>query len=123
MADSASADAVQRSTEVYSGRLVRGHEQTALHQRVATIGTIQKFLDWFDAVHSGAQPDAGAPSPVTVSHDGHFVLTVAEDGRASLTFTPTAAFQTGHAGTGHEGHTVVPRSSGGSTAHNGLPRQ
>lgn len=26
--------------EIYAGEFVRGHEQTALHQRVAQIGTI-----------------------------------------------------------------------------------
>jgi hypothetical protein len=37
---------------------VRGHEQTALNQRVAQIGTIPEFLRWFDAVRAGSEPTA-----------------------------------------------------------------
>ncbi|MCD0446359.1 hypothetical protein LO763_22345 [Glycomyces sp. A-F 0318] len=33
-----------------SGRFAAGHDQTALHQRVKQIGTVDEFLDWFDAV-------------------------------------------------------------------------
>ena len=42
-------------TEIFVGEFVRGHEQTALHQRVARIGTIPEFLRWFDGLYSAAQ--------------------------------------------------------------------
>lgn len=77
--------------EIYSGRFVRGHEQTALHQRVAKIGTIQDFLDWFDAVQAKAQPAASERTPITVNREGRLALTVTEDGRVTLFFTPAAA--------------------------------
>jgi hypothetical protein len=35
--------------ELVSGKpFVRGHDQTALHNRVRRIGTVSEFLDWFD---------------------------------------------------------------------------
>jgi hypothetical protein len=44
-------------------QLARGHEQSALHQRVAQIGTIPEFLRWFDAVRAGTEPTVrAAPS-------------------------------------------------------------
>ncbi len=49
--------------EIFSGEFVRGHEQTALHQRVAQIGTIPEFLRWFDAVRAGAEPTARTTVP------------------------------------------------------------
>ena len=48
--------------EIYAGEFVRGHEQTALHQRVAQIGTIPEFLRWFDAVRAGTEPACPTPS-------------------------------------------------------------
>lgn len=38
------------------GLFVPGHDQRAVHDRVAKVGTIVDFLDWFDRVW----PDAGA---------------------------------------------------------------
>lgn len=38
---------------------LRGHEQTALHQRVKQIGTVAEFIQWFDALHAPFR-DAGA---------------------------------------------------------------
>lgn len=35
---------------VVGGGFVRGHEQTALHDRVRQVGTITEFIDWFDAL-------------------------------------------------------------------------
>ncbi|MDT0351662.1 hypothetical protein [Pseudonocardia charpentierae] len=79
-------------TEIFSGEFVRGHEQTALHQRVAKIGTIPDFLRWFDALHEGATPAAGGSSGSTImSRDGQLDLAVSSDGRVRLTFTPSAA--------------------------------
>jgi hypothetical protein len=49
--------------EIYAGEFVRGHEQTALHQRVAQIGTIPEFLCWFDAVRAGTEPAARMRPP------------------------------------------------------------
>jgi hypothetical protein len=34
----------------------QGHDQTALHDRVRQIGTVEQFIDWFDEVH-GYWPD------------------------------------------------------------------
>jgi len=50
-------------TEIFAGKFVRGHEQTALHQRVAQIGTISGFLRWLDAMQAGAEPAPSTPSP------------------------------------------------------------
>jgi hypothetical protein len=74
-------------TEIYAGEFVRGHEQTALHQRVAQIGSISEFLRWFDAVRAGeaaARPETGT----SVSMDGHLQLSVHSNGTTALTFTP-----------------------------------
>ncbi len=73
--------------EIFAGEFVRGHEQTALHQRVAKIGTIPEFLRWFDAVHGGAEPATGVQPAMTLSRDGRLDLTVDEDGRVTLRFT------------------------------------
>jgi hypothetical protein len=35
---------------VTNSSYVRGHDQTALHDRVRQIGTVGEFIDWFDAV-------------------------------------------------------------------------
>jgi hypothetical protein len=43
--------------EIYVGEFVRGHEQTALHQRVARIGTIPEFIRWFDTLQAGQSPE------------------------------------------------------------------
>lgn len=82
-------------TEIFSGEFVRGHDQTALHQRVAKIGTITEFLRWFDAVHAGAKPATGVQSPMTLSRDGRLDLTASEGGRVTLSFTPADPQQAG----------------------------
>ncbi|WP_190038508.1 hypothetical protein [Streptomyces fructofermentans] len=38
------------------GWFLTGHEQKALHDRVAKIGTVHQFIEWFDRVHTGAEP-------------------------------------------------------------------
>jgi hypothetical protein len=53
-------------TEVFAGEFVRGHEQTALHQRIARIGSISKFLSWFDEMAGGAQPTVGIPDALLI---------------------------------------------------------
>jgi hypothetical protein len=67
---------------------VRGHEQTALHQRVAQIGTIPEFLRWFDAVRAGTEPAARTPGLAGVSQAGQFDLSVGGDGSVRIQFTP-----------------------------------
>jgi hypothetical protein len=74
--------------EIYAGEFVRGHEQTALHQRVAQIGTIPEFLRWFDAVPAGTEPAARMPAPAEVSHVGQFDLSIGDDGSVRIQFTP-----------------------------------
>jgi hypothetical protein len=75
-------------TEIHAGQFVRGHEQTALHNRVAKIGTIPEFLRWFDDIHTGGKP---APvQAVTMRADGRIDLTTYPDGRVTMTFTPAA---------------------------------
>jgi hypothetical protein len=74
--------------EIFAGEFVRGHEQTALHQRVAQIGTIAQFLRWFDAVRAGADPATGATVPATVSRTGQFDLSAGKDGSVQIQFTP-----------------------------------
>ncbi len=74
--------------EIFVGEFVRGHEQTALHQRVAQIGTIPEFLRWFDAVRAGTEPAAGSTAPATVSRTGQFDLSVGEDGSVRIHFAP-----------------------------------
>lgn len=73
---------------VFEGEFVRGHEQTALHQRVAEIGTIAEFLRWFDAIDAGEVPRR-AQAPVTVSGYGRIEFT-ADDGKVTLAFAPAA---------------------------------
>jgi hypothetical protein len=76
-------------TEIYAGEFVRGHEQTALHQRVAEIGTISEFLRWFDAVRAG--DSSTRPYVATsVTLDGRLHLSVDSNGTTALTFTPDA---------------------------------
>jgi hypothetical protein len=75
--------------EIFAGEFVRGHEQTALHQRVAQIGTIPQFLRWFDAVRAGADPATGASVAATVSRTGQFDLSADKDGTVHIHFTPT----------------------------------
>lgn len=36
-------------TEVTRGDWVPGHDQRALHTRIAQIGTVKQFIEWFDA--------------------------------------------------------------------------
>jgi hypothetical protein len=74
--------------EIYVGEFVRGHEQTALHQRVAQIGTIPEFLRWFDAVRAGTEPAARTPAPTEMSLAGQFDLSIGDDGGVSIQFTP-----------------------------------
>ena len=74
--------------EIYAGEFVRGHEQTALHQRVAQIGTIPEFLRWFDAVRVGTEPAARMPAPAEVSQVGQFDLSIGDDGSVRIQFTP-----------------------------------
>ncbi|MGH4017634.1 MAG: hypothetical protein ACRDSL_27675 [Pseudonocardiaceae bacterium] len=73
------------------GAFVRDHEQTALHQRVAQIGTIPEFLRWFDAMQGGTQPAAGTPPPMTLSRNGRLDLILGQDGAVTLSFSPTPA--------------------------------
>jgi hypothetical protein len=42
---------------VATGWFVIGHDQRALHARVAKIGTVREFIDWFDATY--VEPAAG----------------------------------------------------------------
>jgi len=74
--------------EIYAGEFVRGHEQTALHQRVAQIGAIPEFLRWFDAVRAGTEPGARTPAPTEVSQAGQLDLSVGGDGSIRIQFTP-----------------------------------
>ena len=80
--------------EIFAGEFVRGHEQTALHQRVAQIGTIPEFLRWFDAVRAGTEPAARATAPGPVSRTGQFDLSIGEDGSVRIRFTPTGELAT-----------------------------
>jgi hypothetical protein len=76
--------------EIFAGEFVRGHEQTALHQRVAQIGTIPEFVRWFDAVRAGTEPAARATAPAPpVSRAGRIDLSIGEDGSIRMHFTPT----------------------------------
>jgi hypothetical protein len=74
--------------EIFAGEFVRGHEQTALHQRVAQIGTIPEFLRWFDALQAGTEPAARATAPAGISRTGQLDLSISEDGSVRLRFTP-----------------------------------
>lgn len=38
---------------VAGGWFLAGHDQKALHARVAKIGTVREFLDWFDRTYTG----------------------------------------------------------------------
>lgn len=81
-------------TEIHSGEYVRGHEQTALHQRVAQIGTIPEFIRWFDTIHAGGSAGVDVPSvarSTSLCLDGHLELSVRPDGSTSFVFTPAAA--------------------------------
>ncbi|MGI5324621.1 hypothetical protein [Actinomadura nitritigenes] len=77
--------------EIYAGEFVRGHEQTALHQRVAQIGTIPEFLRWFDAVRAGTESGARTPGSAVVNQAGHLDLTVGGDGSVRIQFIPAEA--------------------------------
>jgi len=68
---------------VFENDFVRGHDQTALHQRVARIGSIKEFLRWFDAIEADTAP---ARTKTMFSRDGR--LDYKEDGgTVTLTFT------------------------------------
>ena len=73
-------------TEIHSGDFVRGHEQVALHKRVAEIGTIPDFIRWFDAVRSG---ESVAAKPARIMRDGRLDFTAQSDGSLVLSFTPS----------------------------------
>lgn len=75
-------------TEIHAGEFVRGHEQTALHQRVAQIGTIPEFIRWFDSTRAGYQPEHGHSLALTT--DGRIELSIRPDGTTSIQFTPAA---------------------------------
>jgi hypothetical protein len=62
---------------VFESDFVRGHDQTALHQRVSQIGTIREFLRWFDDTMAGSKPVA--PTGTTESWSGHIEITL-DDG-------------------------------------------
>lgn len=74
--------------EIYAGEFVRGHEQTALHQRVAQIGTIPEFLRWFDAVRAGTEPAVKTVPSVELSQASQFDLSIGSDGSLRIQFTP-----------------------------------
>lgn len=82
--------------EIFAGEFVRGHEQTALHQRVAQIGTIPEFLRWFDAVQAGAQPAGGATSSLTINRAGQLDLSIGQDGAVHINFTPADESEPDH---------------------------
>jgi len=73
--------------EVYEGLFVPGHDQTALHKRVAKIGTIQDFMNWFDRTYE-SKPRRIGQGPMTVSHYGRLDLTTHRDGRVEVLFIP-----------------------------------
>jgi hypothetical protein len=50
-------------TEVSHGPFVSGHDQRALHERVAKIGTVAEFLRWFDQTYQGRGEEVGAGTP------------------------------------------------------------
>ena len=71
-----------------SGRIfVPGHDQAALHQRVAKIGSIADFLQWFDNT-TNAEANFDEHGPTVLRGDGRMDLTVYPDGRINLKFDP-----------------------------------
>ena len=48
--------------KVVLGRFLPGHDQTAIHARIAKVGTVADFLDWFDATFDESD-DAAAAAP------------------------------------------------------------
>jgi len=54
--------------EIFAGEFVHGHEQAALHLRVAQIGTVPEFVRWFDAVRVGSQGNAKGSDTRTIAH-------------------------------------------------------
>ena len=53
-----------RGTRTLVGlRFVSGHDQRALHERVAKIGTVAEFLSWFDQTYQGRGEKVGAGAP------------------------------------------------------------
>ncbi|GAA2535792.1 MULTISPECIES: hypothetical protein [Pseudonocardia] len=75
--------------EIYVGEFVRGHEQTALHQRVARIGTIPEFIRWFDTLEAGQSPETTRATAIAV--EGRLELSVTAKGATTLRFTPVPA--------------------------------
>ena len=49
---------------------------TALHRRIAKIGTIPEFLRWFDALQAGEQSTVAGAATTTISHTGQLDLAV-----------------------------------------------
>ncbi|MFE5703229.1 MULTISPECIES: hypothetical protein [Rhodococcus] len=64
-----------------------GHDQAALHQRVAKIGSIADFLQWFDNT-TNAEANFDEHGPTVLRGDGRMDLTVYPDGRIDLKFDP-----------------------------------
>ncbi|WP_213578499.1 hypothetical protein [Rhodococcus sp. USK13] len=75
-------------TEIHGALFVPGHDQAALHQRIAKIGSIANFLEWFDkTTNTEANFDTNAPT--VLRGVGRIDLTVYPDGRIDLKFDPT----------------------------------
>jgi hypothetical protein len=90
-------------TEVSRGPFVSGHDQRALHERVAKIGTVTEFLRWFDQTYQnrGEVVNPAAPrlrygQPRAFRHDDQqrdkyqwpqgLELSLYDDGRAKLSY-------------------------------------
>ncbi|MFV9454740.1 hypothetical protein ACNJ7E_15000 [Rhodococcus sp. NM-2] len=79
-------------TEVHGALFVPGHDQAALHQRVAKIGSIADFLQWFDNT-TNAEANFDEHGPTVLRGDGRMDLTVYPDGRIDLKFDPKKSDQ------------------------------
>ncbi|MGW0359220.1 hypothetical protein ACWDXV_33950 [Nocardia nova] len=85
-------------TEVYDAHFVAGHDQAALHQRVAKIGTIPQFIEWFDKSYPATSPSAAAPREREVfSIHGEARVEIGPDGDTSITFTSPRGGASTHA--------------------------
>lgn len=60
---------------------MRDHDQTALHERVAQIGTIVEFLRWFDDMQAGRAPDLLQQPARHCSDDHYKIVTSQKKGR------------------------------------------
>lgn len=74
-------------TEVRGSHFVPGHDQIALHKRVAQIGSIPEFIEWFDTLWESSTPRLGATH--TLRSPGVAEITIHPDGTVGLTFTPS----------------------------------